>query len=169
MKIETLCKALDQVSEWSGRIFLWFIIPLTALVVFEVISRRIFGAPHIWAPEITNALYGPHFMMVAAYTLLYKGHVNIDIIYLRFSPRVRGVLDCFTYLIFFFPFCSIMLHQGIVFAYTSWMQHETTGSAALPIVPEIKTVIPLTFALLLIQGLANFIRSLILVIRGRTP
>jgi TRAP-type mannitol/chloroaromatic compound transport system permease small subunit len=105
-------------------------------------------------------------MLVAAYTLLYKAHVSIDIIYQRFRPRVRGILDIFTYLVFFFPFCIIVFQQGIVFAKTSWALGETSESAALTVVPLIKTVIPLTFALLLLQGLANFIRSITLAVRG---
>ncbi|RLB13934.1 MAG: hypothetical protein DRG82_14745, partial [Deltaproteobacteria bacterium] len=132
MQLKTFLKSIDNISEWTGRIFIWLVVPLTAVVVFEVISRRIFDMPHIWAPEVTDFLYGPHFMLVAAYTLLYKGHVAIDIIYNRFSPRVRGILDIITYLVFFFPFCSIVFYQGVIFAKTSWLIHETSGSAALP-------------------------------------
>ena len=166
MQLKTFLKSIDNISEWTGRIFIWLVVPLTAVVVFEVISRRIFDMPHIWAPEVTDFLYGPHFMLVAAYTLLYKGHVAIDIIYNRFSPRVRGILDIITYLVFFFPFCSIVFYQGVIFAKTSWLIHETSGSAALPVIPEIKTVISVSFALLLLQGLANFIRSIIQAVKG---
>jgi len=167
MQLKAFLKGLDNVSEWSGRIFVWLIIPLTVVVVFEVISRRIFNAPHIWATEVTNYLYGPHFMLAAAYTLLYKSHVSIDIIYGRYSARTRGILDIITYLVFFFPFCIIVFYQGIIFAQTSWSIGETSESAALRIVPLIKTVIPVTFGLILIQGLANFIRSIMLVFRGK--
>jgi TRAP-type mannitol/chloroaromatic compound transport system permease small subunit len=167
MQLNSVLKAFDWISEWTGRIFIWLIIPLTVLVVFEVVSRRVFNAPHIWATEVTNYLYGPHFMLVAAYTLLYKSHVSIDIIYGRYSPRIRGILDIVTYLIFFFPFCIIVFYQGIVFAQTSWSIGETSESAALRVVPLIKTVIPVTFGLLLLQGLANFIRSIMLVFRGK--
>jgi TRAP-type mannitol/chloroaromatic compound transport system permease small subunit len=167
MQLNTILKGFDWISEWSGRIFIWLIIPLTVIVVFEVISRRIFDAPHIWATEVTNYIYGPHFMLVAAYTLLYQSHVSIDIIYGRFSARTRGILDIITHLVFFFPFCIIVFYQGIVFAHTSWSIGETSESAALRIVPLIKTVIPFTFAILLIQGLANFIRSIMLVVRGK--
>ncbi|MGD8263160.1 MAG: TRAP transporter small permease subunit [Desulfobacterales bacterium] len=167
MQLKPILKGMDSISEWSGRIFIWLIIPLTIVVVFEVISRRIFNAPHIWATEVTNYLYGPHFMLVAAYTLLYRSHVSIDIIYAKFSPRTRGILDIITHLIFFFPFCTIVFLQGILFAQTSWSIGETSESAALTIVPLVKTVIPVTYALLLIQGLANFIRSIMLVARGK--
>jgi TRAP-type mannitol/chloroaromatic compound transport system permease small subunit len=165
--MKTLLHILESVSEWTGRIFVWLIIPLTVVVLYEVISRRFFDAPHIWATEVTNFIYGPHFMLVAAYTLLYKSHVSIDIIYGRFSPRTRGILDIFTYLVFFFPFCTIVFYQGIVFAQTSWSIGETSESAALRIVPLIKTVIPVTFGLILIQGLANFIRGIMLAVKGK--
>ena len=158
---------MDNLSEWTGRIFVWLIIPLTIVVVYEVISRRVFNAPNIWATEVTNYLYGPHFMLAAAYTLLYRSHVSIDIIYGKFSPRTRGIMDIITHLVFYFPFCTIVFIQGILFAQTSWSIHETSESAALTIVPLIKTVIPVTFALLLIQGLANFIRSIMLVAKGK--
>ena len=167
MQLNTFLKGIDGLSEWSGRIFVWLIVPLAVVVVFEVISRRIFNAPHIWATEVTNYLYGPHFMLVAAYTLLYQSHVSIDIIYGRFSPRIKGILDILTYLVFFFPFCIIVFTEGIVFAQTSWSIGETSDSAALRIVPLVKTVIPITFGLLLLQGLASFIRSIMLAVRGK--
>jgi TRAP-type mannitol/chloroaromatic compound transport system permease small subunit len=167
MQLKSILKGIDGISEWTGRIFVWLIIPLTIVVVYEVISRRFFNAPHIWATEVTNYIYGPHFMLAAAYTLLYRSHVSIDIIYGHFSPRTRGLLDIFTYLVFFFPFCAIVFYQGIVFAQTSWSIGETSESAALKVVPLIKSIIPLTFALLLIQGLANFIRSIMRVVRGK--
>lgn len=167
MQIKKIVNGMDQISEWSGRIFVWLVIPLTGLVVFEVISRRFFDAPHIWSLEVIDFVYGPYFMLVAAYTLLHQAHVRIDVIYGKFSARTRGILDIITSLIFFFPFCTIVFVQGIIYAHTSWSIGETSDSAALTVVPLIKTVIPVTFALLLNQGLANFIRSIMLVARGK--
>jgi TRAP-type mannitol/chloroaromatic compound transport system permease small subunit len=166
MQIKTFLNGVDQIGEWTGRIFMWLIVPLTVLVVFEVISRRFFEAPHIWTTEVTDFIYGPHFMLVAAYTLLYKAHVRIDVIYERFSPRTRGILDIITYMIFFFPFCIVVLYQGIIFASTSWSIGETSESAALRILPLVKTVIPVSIGLLLIQGLATYIRAITQAIKG---
>jgi len=167
MKLSRFLQGLDKSGEWSGKIFIWLIIPLTALVVFEVISRRIFNAPHIWAPEVTDYIYGTHFILAAAYTLLHRGHVSVEAIYERFSLRVRAILDCFTYLVFFFPFCIIVFTQGLLFVHTSWSVCETSASAALPIVPLVKTVIPVAFFLILIQGLSNFIRRLVFAVKRK--
>jgi len=166
MQIKSLLKFLDGFSEWSGRIFVWLVIPLAILVVFEVISRRFFDAPHIWSTEVIDFIYGPHFLLIAAYTLLYKAHVRIDVIYDKFSPRIRGILDIITYMVFFFPFAIIVLYNGVIFAHTSWAMGETSDSAALRIVPLIKTVIPVSIGLLLIQGIATYIRAIMQTIRG---
>jgi TRAP-type mannitol/chloroaromatic compound transport system permease small subunit len=166
MKLDKMLNTMESISEWTGRIFVWLTIPLTIVVVYEVISRRFLGSPHVWATEVIDYIYGSHFMLVAAYTFLYKGHVSIDIIYQKFPPRVRAILDILTYIIFFFPFCSIVLYQGTIYAYTSWSIGETSESAALRVVPLVKTVIPATFLLLLIQGFANFLRSIRQFIKG---
>jgi len=166
MQLKKILKGMDQVSEWSGRIFVWLVIPLTVVVAYEVVSRRFFNSPHIWATEVTDYIYGPHFMLVAAYTMLYQAHVRIDIIYQRFSPRTRGILDVITYTLFFFPFCIIVFYQGLIYAGTSWSIGETSESAALRIVPLVKTVIPVTFALLLNQGLATYIRAIAQMVKG---
>ena len=166
MQIKSLLKFLDGFSEWSGRIFMWLVVPLAILVVFEVIARRFFSSGHVWSTEVIDFIYGPHFMLAAAYTLLYKAHVRIDVIYGKFSPRTRGILDIITYMVFFFPFAIIVLYQGVIFAHTSWSIGETSDSAALRIVPLIKTMIPVSIGLLLIQGIATYIRAIMQTIKG---
>ena len=69
-------------------------------------------------------------------------------------------------MVFFFPFISIVFYQGIIFAATSWSIGETSDSAALTILPLVKTVIPVSIGLLLIQGLATYIRAIVQTIKG---
>jgi len=157
---------IDIVSEWTGRIFSWMIVVLTLLVVLEVVLRRFFGRPTIWNFEVTKQLYAFHFMIVSAYALLWKAHVAIDIIYERLSQKTKAICDVITYIIFFFPFLSVWLYQGIKYAARSWAIYETSWSVFGPPLYPIKTVIPVTAFLLLIQGIAIFIRKLDVVIRG---
>ena len=51
--VQKFLQIIDSISEWSGRIFMWLIVPLTVVVVYEVIARYFFQSPHIWAPEVT--------------------------------------------------------------------------------------------------------------------
>lgn len=166
-KINRVVKRLDSISEWTGRTFSWAIVILTFLVALEVVMRRVFNSPTIWNFEITKQLYGLHFMILAAYALLYKAHVSIDIISKKFSPRKRAVIDIITYSTFFFPFCFIILWYGSKFAWTSWSVWERSWSVFAPPLYPIKTMIPVTSLLLILQGTSEFIKRIWIAVKGR--
>jgi len=156
-------KKFDMISDWSGKVFSFLVIPLTALIVFEVITRRIFNAPTIWTFELSNFLFGAHFMLVAAYGLLHKSHVSIDLITARFSPKVQEIIHLVCYFTLFFPFLIVILIYGIEVAVRSWAMWEESWSVWHPPLYPIKTVIPLTAVLLLIQGVSEVIKKIIVI------
>lgn len=147
---------------------MWALVVVVGIVVYEVVTRRVFHSPHVWTYEIITFFYGFHFMILAAYTLLYKGHVAIDILYLRFSPKTQAAFDIVTHLLFFFPFIIILLMVGFDNAVASWATGEKTLTARLPLVlPGMKTVTPITALLLLLQGFSIFYRRLFFLIKGK--
>lgn len=160
MSIQAFTKTCDSVSEWTGRGVSWLIWPVMVLCVYEVITRRFFGSPHIWTYDVTNTFYGAHFMVLAAYTLLYRGHVSIDIVVTRFSPRTQLILSVVNYLIFFFPFILVLLYVGTDSAVSSWGYWEKTSIGLPLITPLMKTLTPATALLLLIQGLSEFAKMI---------
>jgi len=164
--METFLHVMESINEWVGRIFSWMVAVLTVIVVLEVVLRYFFNSPTVCNFEITKQLYGFYFMIVAGYTLLHGSHVSVDIIYERFSPRNRAILDLLSYTVFFFPFCIVMIIYGTCFAADSWRQMETSWSACgCPLYP-IKTVVPVSFVLITIQGAVIFIRTLHRLIKG---
>lgn len=163
--MEKVLHFIDNISEWTGRIFSWTVVVLTILVVLEVILRRFVGRPTIWNFEVTIQLYAFHFMIVSAYALLWKAHVSIDVLYQRLSQRKKAICDVITYIVFFFPFLLVWLYQGILYAAKSWAIYETSWSVFGPPLYPIKTVIPVTAFLILIQGVAIFVRQLQIAIR----
>jgi len=161
-----LAKKIDAISNWFGKIFSYFVLPLTALIVFEVITRRFFNAPTIWTFELSNFLFGSHFMLVAAYGLLYKSHVSIDLIAMRLSKPAQEKLQLFCYFTMYFPFVLTILYHGIIFAVDAWAMRETSWSVWGPPLYPIKTVIPVTAFLLLLQGVAEVIKKILFLKTG---
>jgi TRAP-type mannitol/chloroaromatic compound transport system permease small subunit len=157
---------LDAISTAVGKTVAWLIVFITLIVVFEVVTRRFFGAPTIWTFESSIQMYAAHFMLSAAYALLHRTHVSIDVIYQYFSERKKALLDVISYIVLFFPFCSVLLWQGTKFAATSWQMKETSWSVFAPPLYPIKTVIPITAALLLLQGFAVFSRRFYFLVKG---
>ena len=159
---------LDQVGIFSGKLFAWLIIPMVGSLVYEVVARYFFEAPTMWAYDMTFMFYGAHFMLGAAYTLQKGAHIRTDFLYRLWSDRVQAAVDLSIYLICFFPGVGFFLWVSISYALKSWEQSERiVTSPWLPIIYPLKTVIPLTAALLLIQGLSEVLKCVDTIKRGR--
>lgn len=151
---------LDAISLWSGRIIAWLIIPMVLSLVYEVVARYVFDAPTMWAYDMTFMLYGSFFMIGSAYTLFKKGHIRTDSYYGSWSPRTQGWVDTICYLVFFFPPLIAFLVVGWDYFLRSYLQGERiVTSPWMPIVYPFKLAIPLATALLLLQGLSEFMKS----------
>ncbi len=152
---------IDKLSDWCGRIVSYLVYPLVAGVGYEVFARYLFSAPTVWAYDLTYMLYGTIFMLGASYTLLNKGHIRTDLFYEKWSTERKGKVDAVMYLLLFFPGMILYFIAGVDYASHSWITHEKAGSSPwMPIIYPFKTVIPLTAAILLIQGVSEFVKSL---------
>lgn len=164
--IKKYIKGISFINEWIGRITCWIIIPLGAITVYEVVVRKFLNSPTIWVFETSNQLYGFHFMMGSAFALLHGSHVNVDVFYRYFSPRGKAIIDIICFVLFFFPFCIIILWKGIEFAAQSWAMHEVSQSVFRPPLYPIKTIIPIMGLLLILQGATIFIKKWVFVLKG---
>lgn len=158
--LKKFVRAVDAVNERVGRFTSWALVPLTAVVAYEVFMRKVFNAPTTWVFEVTVYLYGFNYMMAMGTVMKYDKHVRIDIITLQLPQRIQLYLRLITFWLVFVPFVGAMLYAGIEYAAKSWMQWEHSWSAWKPPLYPYKTVIPVSLFLLFIQGAANFIREL---------
>jgi TRAP-type mannitol/chloroaromatic compound transport system permease small subunit len=159
---------LDAIADVTGRITAWLIIPMSLAVTYEVVARHFFRAPTMWAFDVTYMLYGTHFMLGTAYTLMRVGHVRTDMLYQNWSVRRQNVIDAVGYVFFFFPAMIFFLHYGWVEAAHSWAIGETSDASPWrPIVYPFKTVIPVTALLLMVQGVAEVMKNIYAIRTGR--
>ena len=158
---------IDQISEVSGKIACWIIIPLVLGTMYDVFMRYFFKMPTKWAYELTWMEYGALFMLGGAYNLKNRLHVRVDVIYNQYPERVRAAFDALMYLVFFFPLYSILIIYGSKYAAYSWKINEHSYlSYWQPAVYPIKTVIPIAFLLFILQGFSEFIKSSYRAIKG---
>jgi TRAP-type mannitol/chloroaromatic compound transport system permease small subunit len=154
-------QVIDRFADFSGRIVSYLAYPLVGATCYEVFARYLFGAPTVWAYDTTYMLYGAIFMLGASYTLLNKGHIRTDIFYEKWSSQTKAKVDAIMYLVLFFPGMIFFLIAGIDYAAHSWVTNEKAGTSPwMPIIYPFKTIIPVTAAMLLIQGVSEFIKSL---------
>jgi TRAP-type mannitol/chloroaromatic compound transport system permease small subunit len=164
MKI--VLKVIDRISDWTGKISSFLIVIITGVILFEIIARYIFGKPTTWAFEISLALYGIYVALLGAYVLLTGGHVNVDILYARFSPRTKAGVNLFSWLIFFL-WCGALVWTGWIKGWESLMIRESESTAfGCPIYP-VKLSLAVGGSLLFLQGLAGYVRNIYTFVTGR--
>ncbi len=164
--LKTCLLIIDKINEWVARLVSWAIILIIGSTVYEVIMRYVFSAPTQWSFEFNYLVHGVYFLLLGAFTFAVRGHVNVDILYARFSPRRKAIIDLFTAPLFFF-FISMMLIFGGQFALQSVAFRETLSSAWAPPIYPVKLIIPVAAGMLILQGSAKFIRDLHTALTGR--
>ena len=164
--LDQVLKVIEALSTATGWLAGWLIVPMTLAISYEVAARYAFNAPTVWAYDVTYMLFGGQFMLAAAYTLLRGAHIRTDVFYERWSPRTRATIDLISYVFFFFPGMLFVLYAGAGEAWSSWLIGERSDwTPWRPVLYPLKAVIPLTAALMLLQGFAELVKCL-RVIRG---
>ena len=101
------------------------------------------------------------FLGGAAYVTLTNRHIKVDVIFNRFPRRIQIAIDLIYYIVFFFPLVLTMVWFGSKFAYMSWAWGEISNTSTWG--EKIwfwKAIIPASFFLLLLQGIVEFIRTI---------
>ncbi|NRB19791.1 MAG: TRAP transporter small permease subunit [Rhodobacteraceae bacterium] len=122
--------SVEQLSAFLGVVGRLTIFSLIAAMLYEVVARYVFGAPTLWAFDISYMLNGSIFLLGAAYSLRQDAHVRIDFLSQKFPQRVQQLLNGLLYLLVMAP---------IFFAFT-WV----AGSKAIKalISGELESVSP---------------------------
>lgn len=148
----------------SGKLFSWLLLATMLIIGFEIFMR-LFEKSQIWVFDVTLMLAGSVYVVGGAYTLLKNRHVKMDVLYVRLSPRVQALLDLIT-VPGFAIFCGILFWQGGIRAWESFQMQEKLFTGFMPIVWPVRFMIPLGGLLILLQGMAKFIRDFHMVIKG---
>lgn len=161
-----LVRWIDRISLWSGKVVSWLTLAATLILTYEVTARYLFGAPTGWAHDTSTLLFGMLYALAGAYTHYMRNHVGVDLLYSRLSPRARAGVDVFT-AVLFFVFVGAFFWYGWLFFADSFGRREfSLNNQDIPIYPA-KFAIPLGGGLLLLQGIAKFIRDAHLLLTGR--
>ena len=121
--VNTIIK-IDKFSKIVGSTVCWILMPLIFAMTYEVIARKLFLAPTIWAYDISRFLYGALFMLGAAYALSKGVHIRADFLYRNFKTKTQGIIDFCLYILFYFPGLIIFLYMTIGFVEESIRRGE---------------------------------------------
>lgn len=155
---------LEQISEVSGRLIAWFTLLIVLITFMVVVLRYVFDIGSIALQESISYLHAFVFMLGAAYTLKHDSHVRVDIFYRKMSKIKKAWVDLLGTLLLLFPVCLFILFSSWDYVFTSWSQFEESGEAGgLAFVFILKTTLLIMPLLLMLQGTALALKSLLLI------
>ena len=155
-----LITKIDTFSKWVGNIVCWLTIPLILGMVYEVLARKLFHSPTIWAYDMSRFLYGALFMLGAGYALSKGVHIRADFLYRNFKTKTQGLIDFWLYLLFYFPGLIIFLYMTLGFVQESIMRGERgMDTTWMPYMWPIKSCLLIGIIFLLIQGISELLKS----------
>ncbi len=164
--MEGVIRRLEVTAEYLGRVVAWATLLMVIITFVVVLLRYLFDTGWIAMQESVTYLHAMVFMLGAAYTLKHGGHVRVDIFYQRFGMRGRAWVNLLGTLFLLFPLAIFIFTVSWDYVADSWKVLEGSREAGgLPGVFLLKSLILVLPATLLLQGLALFLKSLV-VLRG---
>jgi TRAP-type mannitol/chloroaromatic compound transport system permease small subunit len=164
----SMSRLIDQISTWAGKLTMWLILATTLISAGNALVRKIFNQSSNGLLEIQWYLFAAVFMLGAGYGFLKNSHVRIDFISSKLSDRARNWIDVIGIVIVLFPFCAIGIALGGPFFLQAFTSGEMSQNAGGLIRWPAYGLIPLGFALLMLQGVSELIKR-IAFLTGKGP
>lgn len=156
---------IDRFTEFTGRTIAWLTLAMMLTTGVIVVLRYALGAGSIALQESLNYLHAIVFMLGIAFSLKTNAHVRVDILYRRFSARAQQLVDFFGGLLFLLPVCALIFYLNWDYVLNSWAIAESSSEpSGLPWVYLLKTLLLVMPATLMLQGLAETLRNLLLLL-----
>ena len=163
---------LERISELTGAAMAWLTVLMVLGTFVIVVLRYVFDLGWIAMQESIVWMHAAVFMLGASYTLKHNEHVRVDIFYRRTTAERRAWVNAVGTVVFLLPLAVFVAVTSWDYVSTSWAIREASreaGGLPYPFVPIMKSVIPATAVLLMLQGIADLMGAVLVLARAVKP
>ena len=154
-------KGFDKFADLIGYITAFVMVLMILNVFYDVVMRYFFRAGSIAMQEMEWHLFSVIILLGVAYTLKEDGHVRVDLIYDRLNDKKKAIINMVGVVTFILPI-ALLIGIGsidyVIEAYTSGEQSGDPGGLTNRWL--VKSLIPLSFFLLIVTATGFFIKNL---------
>lgn len=151
-------RAIDKLNDSIAAVVAWALLLAVLICAGNALVRYSLNMSSNGWLEIQWYLFAAVFMLASPHTLRRDEHVRIDVVTGRFSKRTQVWIDLFGYLFFLMPVCWVILYYGFPFGLESVRNGEMSSNAGGLIVWPAKVLVPIGFALMILQGVSEIIK-----------
>lgn len=163
-----LSRRIDALNDRVGSGIIWLVLAAVLISAGNAIMRKAFQMSSNAMLEVQWYLFSAVFLLGAGYTFLKNGHVRIDFIANRFTPRQRAWVDIVGILVFLLPFCYLIFVLSWTLFANAWATGELSQNAGGLIRWPAYLLMPLGMTLLGLQAISELIKR-IAFLRGLIP
>ena len=161
--------AVDWLDEQVGQALKWLVLFSSLISAGNALMRyTIHYSSNAWL-EIQWYMFGAMFLLAAGYALKHDEHVRVDVFFSKLSPRTQAWVDVAGTILFLMPMAIIICWLSIPMVLNSIHIQEHSSDAGGLLRWPIKIMIPLGFALLAVQGIAEVIKKTAIACGVRRP
>lgn len=157
--VKLYIKYIDALNHTVGRIVMYLIFIMMAILLYSALSRTLFNAPLSWAIEMAQFTMAAYYLLGGGYTLQNDAHVRMDLLYERWPVKKRAFVDSFTAFALVF-YLGILLYGGYSSTEYALEYGQKNYSAWAPPMAPIKIIMTLGILMMLLQAIAIFFRDL---------
>jgi len=148
----------------------WATLILVLTTCLVVMLRYLFNIGSVALQEALLYLHSLIFLLGAAWTLQKDGHVRVDIFYRPLSDKGKAWINVFGTLLLLIPTCIFLFWISWQYVASSWSYFEgSRESGGINGIFLLKTLLLVMPSLLILQGLANLLHSLLLITDRTQP
>ncbi len=120
--LRVVCNTIDSVSIWAGKAVSWLLIALILALTYDTFMRYAFRQPTVWSFDVSYMLGGTIMLMGMAWVTTRREQVRVDILYSKYSPKVKLIVDAVLNLLLFFPVYVMLFTRAVprtIFSFTN--------------------------------------------------
>jgi TRAP-type mannitol/chloroaromatic compound transport system permease small subunit len=149
---------VDAINDRFGTFAKWAVVASCFISALNAIVRYVFGYSSNAYLEVQWYLFAACVMLGAPQVLRVNEHVRVDVFYGRYGGKTKVLIDLFGLVFFLMPVMAAMLYFAWPLFVRTFLSHEMSRNAGGLVVWPAMATLPLGFALMILQGLAEIIK-----------
>lgn len=158
--LQKLSQWIDAMNELIGKFVMWLVLAAVVISASNAVMRKAFDIGSNAFLEIQWYLFAAVFMLGSGYVFLRNGHVRIDFIASKLSRRTNAIIDIVGIVVFTIPLCIILIDLAWPVFQRAWVSGEMSQNAGGLIRWPVILMIPLGFAILMLQCISELIKRI---------
>ena len=152
-------RAVIRLNQWVGQFSMWLFFLMLAILTYGIIADVILHLPANWVMEMSQFAMAAYYLLGGGFTLQDDAHVRVDLLYSRWSPRVKAWVDVVAGIGLLF-FLAVLIYGGVESTRYAIEFNQKNFTAWAPPLAPIKVIMTIGMVVMLLTAVAVWLQDL---------